>query len=226
LDTARLVLDYVEALVWPGVVVLLALVLTWWFRREIGAVIGRMTLFRGPGGLEAHSPLPGAQTAPERGDGGGPKSEQIAEVVRQEAEEVGRRYEEYVRTLEARGQAVQQALADLYERFAATEFYWYCERVYRTIYGTQIMLLQHLRGRGVAGASVGELVPFFQQHVDAVRRENPAYEGEFDAYVSYLAASQLVMQDPSAPTRHRISPHGVGFLAYLPWAGIPPEKPW
>jgi predicted GNAT superfamily acetyltransferase len=117
-------------------------------------------------------------------------------------------------------------LVDLYDRFAATDFYWFCEKVYRIIYGSQIRLLQDLQARGAAGASVEDLLPFFLQHLAAVRQVNPAYEGRFDAYMGYLSASQLVIQDPSALGRYRIAPHGVGLLAYLPWAGIPPQKAW
>jgi len=210
LDQARLVLDYVEALVWPVVVAGLlgtALVL---FRPEIGRLIDRMRrLAVGPGSAEFTQ---GEQGVPGRGEVVGEAPEKMAELVRQRAEELEREYGTRV--------------AELSERLGATDFYWFCERVYRTIYGSQIRLLEHLQARGAAGSSVGELVPFFQQHVRAVQLVNPAYGGAFDAYVGYLAASQLITQDPSAPSRYRISPHGTGFLAYLPWAGIPAWKPY
>jgi hypothetical protein len=210
LDQARLVLDYVEALVWPVVVAGLLGAALALFRPEIGRLIDRMRrLAVGPGSAEFTQ---GEQGVPGRGEPVDGAPDKVAELVRQRAEELEREYGTRV--------------AELSERLGATDFYWFCERVYRTIYGSQIRLLQHLQARADAGSSVPELVVFFQQHVEAVRLVNPAYGGSFEAYVGYLAASQLIVQDPTAPTRYRISPQGVGFLAYLPWAGIPAWKPY
>lgn len=210
LDTARLVLDYFEVLVWPGVVAGLVATVLVLFRPQIADLIPKLRkLTVGPSSAQFGA---GPQAAPEREEATDEVPEEIAEIVRPDAEELEHDY--------------QSRLVDLYDRFAATDFYWFCEKVYRTIYGSQIRLLENLQARGVAGASVGDLLPFFLQHLAAVRQVNPAYEGRFDAYMGYLSASQLVMQDPSAPSRYRIAPRAVGFLAYLPWAGIPPQKPW
>lgn len=210
MDQARLVLDYVEALVWPLVVAGLVATALALFRQQIGELINRMRrLTVGPSGAEFDA---AAQAAPERGEAIEEAPEKIAELVRQQADELEREY--------------QTHMAELSQRLGATDFYWFCERVYRIIYGSQIRLLQHLQVRGDAGSSVAELVPFFQQHVEAVRVVNPAYGGAFDAYIGYLAASQLIVQDASVPPRYRISAQGVGFLAYLPWAGIPAWKPY
>ena len=210
MDQARLVLDYVEAVVWPVVVAGLLVTALLLFRPEIGRLIDRMRrLAVGPGSAEFTQAEQGVRG---RAEAAGEAPEKLAELVRQRAEQLEREYQ-------TRG-------ADLSERLGAADFYWYCERVYRTIYGSQIALLQHLQARDPAGSSVGALVPFFQQHVKAVQLVNPAYAGSFDAYIGYLAASQLIVQDPTDPTRYRISPQGVGFLAYLPWAGIPAWKPY
>ena len=210
MDVARLVLDYFEVLVWPLVVAALVATVLFLFRRQIGDLIDRMrTLTMGPGSARFDA---APQAAPERRETVEEPPDKATQLIEREAQDLEREY--------------QTRLADLYDRFAATDFYWFCERVYRTIYGSQIRLLQDLQARGAAGASFEELLPFFLQHLAAVRQVNPVYDGRFDAYMGYLTASRLVTQDPSALGRYRIAPHGVGFLAYLPWAGIPPQKPW
>jgi len=202
-------LDYFEVLVWPVLVLGLIATALVLFRRQIGNLIDRMrTLTVGPGSAQfgtAPQPEPG----PSGATGGAP--ENTADLVREAAEGLEAQY--------------QADIAELSERLAATDFYLYCERVFRTIYGSQIMLLQYLQARGAAGSSTEDLGTFFQQHVDAFRRVNPSYQAKFDAWVGYLTSWQLVAQDPSAPGRYHISPHGVGFLAYLLWAGIPAWKP-
>ena len=130
MDTARLVLDYFEVLVWPAVVAGLVATVLVLFRPQIGELIDRLRkLTVGPGSAQFGA---GPQAAPGREEATDEVPEKIAEIVRREAEGLEHDY--------------QSRLADLYDRFAATDFYWF--------------------------------------------------------------------------------PRGVGFLAYLPWAGIPPQKPW
>jgi hypothetical protein len=85
LDTARLVLDYFEVLVWPAVVAGLVATVLVLFRPQIAGLIPKLRkLALGPGSAQFDV---APQTAPEREERDDEVPEKIAEVVRRDAEE-------------------------------------------------------------------------------------------------------------------------------------------
>lgn len=212
MDIAELVLDYIEVFIWPSVVITAIVIVVWRFHQQIGRLIDRIRRFGWMGADVAAGPLeqPMEELAEER----------IAseESHRAELEDLQRRA----------GDAVgkwQDAYNQLWPRLTTAELHLSYEMNYRVIYGTQISLLESLREKGSAGASLFEVFLSFQQHITAVLAVAPGAKPDYGAYLGFLSTAGLV--GPRAGLGgYAITDYGKGFLDYLETSNIPRRKPY
>jgi len=197
MDDARLVLDYIDVLAWPTVVIVTFGVVIARFRKEIVSALNRISSVKGPLNTEltlreqgeAESEPPQAPT-PEPADGEAAEAD-AGEFERMAAE-------------------LKRAETDL----------WY-ERVHRFIFGTQIMLLQDLNQRTGGLITTAIMTSYYQQHLIAARTTDPNYQLDFTAYMQFLTGWGLVQYESGA---YRITQLGRGYLTYLAAQGIPTGK--
>ena len=86
------------------------------------------------------------------------------------------------------------------------------ERSFHFIYGTQILLLEHLEKKGVAGDYFTNLLPFYQQHITLSQSDSYKMED----YVDFLSYSRFVEYNrDDNKFIIKITDFGLDFLNYL-----------
>ena len=91
-------------------------------------------------------------------------------------------------------------------------FSYNCERIFNSIYGSQISLLEFLAARPTEGVTLPEIAPFHSAHQALVCRT----EYQLRDYVNFLLLFGIVSADgPPESQRYRITQHGVEFLSYI-----------
>lgn len=91
-------------------------------------------------------------------------------------------------------------------------FSYNCERLFNSIYGTQISLLEFLAARPTESVTLPEVAPFHSAHQAQVGRT----EYQLRDYVNFLLVFGVVSADGSPESLHyRITQHGVEFLSYI-----------
>lgn len=91
-------------------------------------------------------------------------------------------------------------------------FNYNCERLFNSIYGTQISLLEFLAARPTEAVTLPEIAPFHSAHQALVGRT----EYELRDYVHFLLVFGVVSADGVPESlRYRITQHGVEFLSYI-----------
>jgi len=191
----------VDALAWPGVFLILALVALFVFHREIKALIGR-TKKVGRAGIETFESQPAQPTDEKKG-----------------VEEFFRTFDNPL-VLEAE-QLIQKDLKDrkidqpserektLIRALASTQIILHFERVYGILWGSQLRFLRHLNQRD-QGVEAYEGSSFYEM----AKLEFPTwYENlSFDMWLGFLRDSNLVLERDS---RLLITVAGREFLKYL-----------
>lgn len=88
------------------------------------------------------------------------------------------------------------------------------ERVYNSIFGTQIELLEHLAGKGDKGDSYKNLFSFYQTFTKQLDPTPPTIT--YDAYLDFLK-NMILIEKSSQTDGHifQITELGVEFLSYL-----------
>jgi len=208
LENARLALDYIEVLIWPSAI----LIIVCRFHRQIGNLIDRIRRFGWMGAEVAAGPI--KQRVEESAE------ERAASEESHKAE-----LEDLARRAGGAADAWKDAYHQLSERLSTAELHLSYEMNYRVIYGSQIRLLEFLRAKGSAGASVLELLQFFQQHTTAVQAVTPGATPDYVAYLDFLNRTSLVAPQ-AGPTGYAITDYGKGFLNHLETSNIPKAKPY
>lgn len=91
-------------------------------------------------------------------------------------------------------------------------FSYNCERLFNSIYGTQISLLEFLAARPTESVTLPEVAPFHSAHQALVGRT----EYQLRDYVNFLLVFGVVSADGAPESlRYRITQHGVEFLSYV-----------
>jgi hypothetical protein len=91
-------------------------------------------------------------------------------------------------------------------------FSYNCERLFNSIYGTQISLLEFLAARPTEAISLPEIAPFHSAHQALAGKT----EYQLRDYVNFLLVFGVISAEgPPENQRYRISQQGVEFLSYI-----------
>jgi len=197
----------VGVIVWPIVVLVVAVVALFLFRAQIDAFIGR-TRKVGKGGIETFESQPPQPTEGKKGVDEFFRSFDSPLLI--EAEQLllkdieGRKIE--------RGADREKALV---RALASTNIVLHFERVYSLLWASQLACLRYLNPRD-QGTEVAEIVPFY----NLAKADYPTwYENySFDQWIGFLQAVNLVVERDS---RVFITVAGREFLKYLVESGKP-----
>jgi hypothetical protein len=181
-------IDYLDVLAWPVVVLAMAGGALLLFRAQVGALIGRISTIQTPVATLSASP---EQPPPPELPGQVPEEPPTDPST-------------------APDPAVVQQLSNYV-------YWWYYEKAYRLTFGTQTRLLAHVNSFP-GGAAPGELIPFYNEHLQAARVYNPSYRRDFDSYVNWLVGSGLLTIAPDG--RYEITDLGRGFLTWMVAEGV------
>jgi hypothetical protein len=126
--------------------------------------------------------------------------------------------ETLVRTqLTTLGVSQQEQVDLLVKHLAVTQLLLRAEVTYRTIFGSQILLLKSLNTTG--GATRDQLSKFYE---DAKAEFPQAFANySFDQYLQYLLGFGLIRQDRQ---HYEITVAGQEFLKWMPTARVPDKK--
>lgn len=91
-------------------------------------------------------------------------------------------------------------------------FDYNCERLFNSIYGTQISLLEFLAARPTEGITLPEIAPFHSAHQAFVG--HTGYQLR-DFVTFLLVFGVLLAEGPPENQRYRITQYGVEFLSYI-----------
>ena len=91
-------------------------------------------------------------------------------------------------------------------------FGYNCERLFNSIYGTQVSLLEFLAARPTESVTLPEIAQFHSAHQARAGRT----EYQLRDYVNFLLVFGVVSADgPPESLRYRITQQGVEFLSYI-----------
>lgn len=187
MDTPNLVLKFFEAVVsWPVAVFVLGLLFIRTFREPLADFFRRMVRAEASGfRVEAATP------AEQRREAQQTKSFRSAEEA-----------EKYV------AQNPGEVIAE-YARLLI--FYWF-ERAFNLIYGTQMALLEYLEGKGAEGERTVNLVTFYNEFFSRSGLRTTL----FTDYLAFLSEMKFVEYKGSGTdaTMH-ITQSGIDFLSYV-----------
>lgn len=198
MEIAQLVLEYLKALLTAqvmGAAVVVFFLLR--FRPAINDVIGRILSAKGPGGFEAT--FDAQRKATEEG-------KKTLEEAKPEALAV-RAHD----TLEPADQARIEAAAETARQFGR---WWLFEKIYRSIFRSQIMLLRYLDAAPGRRAQATELWQFYQLGILGQGVAPATYPWE--NYVRFLGNWHLITwAGPLGQEEVSLTDDGHEFLAYI-----------
>ncbi len=113
----------------------------------------------------------------------------------------------------------EEAKKVLIRQLATTQITLTCEIIYKTIYGSQLKILEHLNTRRLVGDTLENIKQFYDA---AVAKYPEWYKGySFDDYIRYLKDRLLINVEEG---KVKITVLGVEFLGYLIKEGLNKEK--
>ena len=191
----------VKVIVWPAVVLIVAIIAIFVFRSQVAALISR-TKRVGKGGLETYETQPTPPTEEKKG---------LEEFLQTFDSPLLLRQERLIlENLRVRKLEVPQDREKaLVRSLASTGLVLHFEQVYGVIWASQVATLYHLNPRA-GGADISELIPAYE----AAKANYPSmYEKyPFDQWLGFLKAMNLVVEQNS---RLFITEDGREFLKYL-----------
>jgi hypothetical protein len=112
----------------------------------------------------------------------------------------------------------QEKVDLLVKHLAVTQLYLRAEGIYRTIFGSQIVLLKQLNTTN--SASTAELLPHYEQAKATFPAQYQNYS--FDPYLKYLIGRGLIIAQ--ADQRYAITVAGKEFLKWITEMGLAEDK--
>ena len=206
MEWARLVVDYIDTLAWPLAVVGLVVFFGLRFRENIARLLDRVQEVKGPGGLGITTPPPGpgGQSPSDPSIGGAE-----ADVLTGAMDNLATRLSDTAASL-ALTETSQEQLKNDYDALYA---YYQFERIYRMVYGTQLLLMRSLAVSPERSNSEETLSLYFEEHVRQTAGVS-GYTPKRDEYFAFLINSEMIEFDGEAH-RYYLTDWGVVFLAYL-----------
>lgn len=104
---------------------------------------------------------------------------------------------------------VEQLRTVLYNTQLALEF----EKIYRVIYGSQLILLVKARQTWPLGLTDDELTPIFEYHVERTSQLAPLLQLSFQQWLSFLTENNLMVRAPDS--KLYITQFGSTYLEYI-----------
>jgi hypothetical protein len=202
-----------EHLAWPAVALVLGLVSVFAFKRDLGALIGRIRKIDKTGitaGAEQGQMLAEAKTN---------SFQELMDSFTSVA--IKQRESNLKKELESKGiQNDQEKLRFLTRALAACALALQWEQIERAIFGSQVKLLVDLNTRGTQGVTMQEAQKCYEEA--AVRYPETYKRYPFQNYLHYLQVNQLVVEQSS---RLYIAQEGKEFLQWLVAVGRTYQRP-
>ena len=216
MEWARLVKDYLDVILWPFLsVTALVGAFLWLFRAQIGSLVNRINRIDLPGGGGISAAPPHQPDEPSQAPPGG---EPPAPGEPPPAEPTAIANDNRV-VDEAAIKQVNESWAEVVRWY---EYYYFYERTYRLIYGSQIALLEHLKALGPGGGNESALLIYHSSHLQQARAFDPSYNYPWESFIGYLIVSNLVQRQTQLPLYH-ITDLGLSFLAWGLAEKVPPK---
>jgi hypothetical protein len=192
-----------QSYLWPAGVIVVFLLL---FHKQIGEFLSDLEFFKTTsGGPEFRRRPPPQSPAPDEPPppGNPPAADAPPPALPVDARRLIS--EEEVR-------ALNEQWASLVNWYA---FNWHYERVYRTIFGSQIGLLRELVD-AANGLDITEVHNYYQRHLTLV--SSSEYNYPFHGFIAYLKAMNLIMESNG---RFFVTDVGRGYLHWMDRETVP-----
>jgi len=193
-EIARLILDYLRILIWPGVILAVLIV----GRKRLALLLDRLIGWDIPGlgriDLQPQLPQEKKPEPPNAPDPG-----QLEKLRKQAGD------------FEAAYKQLSAQYANLYKGY---EY----EALWNQLYRSQIELLQFLNSQPEKAALYQAGIPFFQRGTFWHGPKSQAY----DHYIGFLSQAGLtqLVPDNSGGTLIKLTPKGIEFLQYIAGRGL------
>jgi hypothetical protein len=190
----------VEFLAWPGVVLVLGIICVLLFKRPIERFLDRAKSI-GPAGLQAHdATVQVRQSTPH-----------ISDLLKQFDSPILVNLEANARkNLDDLNLSADDRERLLLRHLAQAWMIQAFERVYRTIWGSQLLILEMLNAKGDAGQSTEWARAFFEE--GATKEPEMYKDYPFEDWLNYVVGAQMISREVD---RIRITIDGREFLKYV-----------
>ncbi|MDD3735060.1 MAG: hypothetical protein PHO31_01115 [Candidatus Pacebacteria bacterium] len=196
----ELILEFIKIIIWPGLIS----IFIFKFKNEIKGLINRIVSAEFPGGIKVNLPL--EQKTPDKN---------IPEEIK-DSIEIKKEFSD--KELNDLQRQINVLLSQINTLRTALIF----ERIYQTIFGSQINLLEELRLKGTNGVFYEDIAAYYQQ----IRIKWPDLNSyPLENYLNYLINSGLVeVFFDNEKKKCRITPLGIDFLEYIKKLNYSKEK--
>lgn len=200
----NLILDFTRVLTWPFIVGGFLI----YFRKNIGGLVDRITLVKGPGGTEIR--VEQQQRAEGQKEGIGKISkEDVKNDLQSQIEEIKKQYEDQLSKEKKASTDKDQIINHLLEQLSFKSLQLEFEQIYRLIFGSQIDLLKRLKASPYFKEPTGNTILFFV----LTQRIFPIFTNwTFNQYLNFLFTTNLIY---FANDCYFITDRGKAFLAYI-----------
>jgi len=194
----EIILQFVTVLRWPFVV----LVVGYFLRNEIKGLINRVRSGKLPGGFEFQS-LPSQQNP----------NTNVPLDIDESAETRKVELETEYKKMAQDNSALKEQIDNLLTQIAKLQTALLFERMYQSIFGSQIKLLEELQLRGTAGTYYEDI----SAHYEQTRKLWPSLNSyALETYLNYLSDSKLIESFMELDRKkYRITAMGIDFLEYI-----------
>jgi hypothetical protein len=203
-------LRYLDVLVWPAVVLAVAMM----FKSKIADLIGNSDwIFRLPWGEATARQRTGQQrTTPTTAD-----TKEFKNELEELTKPIQKEYEEkYAQLIQVAGGRINELLNKISQQDILLQF----ERVYNVIFGGQIDTLR------ILSHEVPQPWFLIEDNYARHKQKNPALRTwDVSRYYSFMITSGLMEQVPNSDNYWRATEKGKAFLEYLRIMNYPTNKP-
>lgn len=194
LETSKNILDYIRAIIWPGIVLIVITV----FRSNLAQLIERLE--------EGENPIFGKWKASHSEQ---PILQQEESVMQStQTQETGADFEKVVEEKEVEINALKDNQQQLVDKLTIAQIELDFERIYNIIFASQIELLAKL------GVNSPVDISYIMSHYSGVQRVNRKAFKDWtvDQYIAYLLRVQLIELNDFKVS---ITSKGRAFISYL-----------
>jgi len=214
-EKADKIFDFLKVTLWP----IAFLIFVFLFRNNIAKFIENLIIrVKGPGDTEIT--LEQQKKVQEQKSGIIQISQEELGKLSKQTEEIKKEYEDQLNKERKEKEGKEAFNNYLIDQLFIKDLQIDFERIYRLIFGSQIMLLRNLSSKGSSGSTTNELLIFF---VMVQRIWSPAFQNwTFNLYLEFLLKNQLIQLIP--PDSYLITEKGKAFLIYITSLSYPENK--
>ena len=213
-----LILEYAKVLLgWPPIALLISMIFFWRFRNSIGGLIERVT----EGNLLGQT-FKATPPVEQQRDAGGAESNRLISSISEnnqqpqipEGNTLPDLPPELINDQFARSAinyVIDNPIQTVIE-YKKLLFQYNSERLFNSIFGTQISLLEYLASQKSKGGSLSELSQFHTKHQEIIGRD----EYPLRDYLGFLVGFGVIYPGSSAEGEHfYITQDGIDFLSHI-----------